>query len=480
VKCLLTNAQSIVNKLPELHHAMYIECCDFIFIIETWLHADINSGLLDSQSAFSIVRRDRPQNKHGGVCAIVSKKWPVITVNLDDKYSDLEIVCFDVIRARPALRFFVIYRPPYSDDVAGNCVMMLTECIEHYTANDRVNIIVGDLNFPKIDWANSSSPNDKINKPFLDLIIEHGYIQLVDFPTHICDNVLDVILTDDEQIIYHVVPDLPLGNSDHVTVKFNIALNVENMNDSIKDSYYRWHDADYNAIHAYLDCYDWQSLFCFNPSALSMWTAFISVLREAVDLYVPFCVSKNYTAKCRRRHTAEMRRLRSKKLKLWHKLKSRPYDSHIRTEYRLSVCKWRETIRKHSLQTEENIIESNNLGAFYRHVNKRIAHRDDVGVIITGKGDALVDDRQKADAFNEYFASVGVADNHVMPHINRILEQHEALENICISESDVLYAIKRLKNNLSSGPDGFPPALFLRLKDSLATPLSFVLLNCCQ
>ena len=228
---------------------------------------------------------------------------------------------------------------------------------------------------------------------------------------------------------------------------------------------------------AYFDCYDWQSLFCYNPSALSMWTTFISVLRDCVNLNVPLCAPKNYNArtqKCRRRHTAEMRQLRSKKLKLWHKLKSRPYDSHIRTEYRLSVCKWRDITRKQILQTEEQIIESNNLGAFYRHVNKRVAHRTDVGIIITDKGDTLDDNRQKAEAFNTYFASVGVADNNILPHITRILDQQDALENICISESDVLFAISRLKNNLSSGPDGFPPALFIRLKSSLAAPLSFI------
>ena len=350
----------------------------------------------------------------------------------------------------------------------------LIDCNEQYTAIDRLNIIVGDLILRKIDWASFTSPDDKINKPFLDLMIELGYIQFVNFPTHICNNILDIVLADDEQIIYHVASDLQLGCSDHVTVKFTVAVSGDNTNESANAGFYKWNEADYNALETYFDCFDWQSLICFHPSAMSMWTAFTAVLRHAIDLFVPFCASRSNTArrpKFCKRHTAEMLQLRSKKLQLWHKLKTRPYDSVIRTEYRLCVSKWRDITRKQILQTEERIIESNSLGAFYRHVNKRVTHRADIGVIIADNGDVLVDDRQKADAFNTYYASVGVIDNNVTPHIARVLELTVGIENIYISESDVLFAISRLKNNLSSGPDGFPPAFFLRLKHSLAAPL---------
>ena len=58
-KCYLFNAQSIVNKLSELHHVMYIDKCDRIFITETWLSTHITDGLLDPQSLFTTIRSDR-------------------------------------------------------------------------------------------------------------------------------------------------------------------------------------------------------------------------------------------------------------------------------------------------------------------------------------------------------------------------------------------------------------------------------------
>ena len=45
------------------------------------------------------------------------------------------------------------------------------------------------------------------------------------------------------------------------------------------------------------------------------------------------------------------------------------------------------------------------------------------------------------------------------------------LDTICITELDVSTAISRLKCNLSSGPDGFPPIMFKRLVSCLTVPL---------
>ena len=124
------------------------------------------------------------------------------------------------------------------------------------------------------------------------------------------------------------------------------------------------------------------------------------------------------------------------------------------------MFRWKDIIREQELQAEEKLVESNNLGAFFRHVNKRVTHRSNVGVIITGTGDALVDDKEKANAFNQYYASVGITDNNIIPIITRALEQNAVLDSLDINETDVLFAISKLKNNMSSGPDRHPPAFF--------------------
>jgi len=76
------------------------------------VRADICNGLLDPKSRYTIVRKDRVANRGGGVCAFVARKYAIVPVTMQDKYSDLELVGIDFIDFKPVLRLFVIYRPP--------------------------------------------------------------------------------------------------------------------------------------------------------------------------------------------------------------------------------------------------------------------------------------------------------------------------------------------------------------------------------
>jgi len=77
-----------------------------------------------------------------------------------------------------------------------------------------INIVLGDFNLPKIDWTFLTSPEDVIHRQFLSFAIESGLIQLVNFCTR-GHNILDLVLSYDDQIISHIARDPPIGNSDH-------------------------------------------------------------------------------------------------------------------------------------------------------------------------------------------------------------------------------------------------------------------------
>jgi len=86
-------------------------------------------------------------------------------------------------------------------------------------------------------------------------------------------------------------------------------------------------------------------------------------------------------------------------------------------------------------------------------------------------------DKDKADAFNKYFASVGVADNNILPHITRVSELNVVLDSRDNNETDIPFAISKLKNNLACGPDRLPPILFCQLKPLLTQLLSVAALS---
>lgn len=114
-----------------------------------------------------------------------------------------------------------MYRPPYYDNTANHYLQLLIKCFTQFTTGSQTNIIVGDFNCPSIDWDSFTSPNDNISNSLLTYMVESGFQQFVNFGTR-NSNILDLVFTDDEQIIHSINQAPPLGHSDHVTVEFSL------------------------------------------------------------------------------------------------------------------------------------------------------------------------------------------------------------------------------------------------------------------
>jgi len=85
---------------------------------------------------------------------------------------------------------------------------------------------------------------------------------------------------------------LIFGSSDHSRVDFTAVLELALTNNipdaSTKQSKcYQWRDGDYEGIGDFLASYDWDQLFCLNPTVNEMWLAFSDVMYSAIDIYVP-------------------------------------------------------------------------------------------------------------------------------------------------------------------------------------------------
>jgi len=59
------------------------------------------------------------------------------------------------------------------------------------------------------------------------------------------------------------------------------------------------------------------------------------------------------------------------------------------------------------MKKENAVIESKNLGTFYKFVNKRLKYRNVIGALVDDCGNIITNDDEKAKLFNDYFASVG-------------------------------------------------------------------------
>jgi len=108
----------------------------------------------------------------------------------------------------------------------------------------------------------------------------------------------------------------------------------------------------------------------------------------------------------------------------------------LREKYRKCVCKYRNTLRLFHADAETRLISDNNLGAFYRYVNRRCNNRSVIGTIVSN-GIVLTDDKDKANAFNSHFASVSTVDDGYTPVCNDV-SLTSILDCITIEESEVI------------------------------------------
>ena len=67
-KVMLTNVRSLVPKLDEVQEFLFRNDINFAFITETWLKESIAESIINIPG-YTVFRRDRKNDDHGGVCA---------------------------------------------------------------------------------------------------------------------------------------------------------------------------------------------------------------------------------------------------------------------------------------------------------------------------------------------------------------------------------------------------------------------------
>jgi len=131
--------------------------------------------------------------------------------------SDLEILSAEITADRFNFMFCVIYRQPSTTKQRDSLLLEYLGSI-----NGSTNIILtGDLSLLDADW-NTYSGNTPISDAFTELFYSSNLCQIVDVPTHIAGNILDIILTNlDDLYNIETHPILPFGlSSDHYPITF--------------------------------------------------------------------------------------------------------------------------------------------------------------------------------------------------------------------------------------------------------------------
>ena len=171
LKIMHLNVQSISNKLKEIQHHIATEEIDILSLNETWLKPSQKLKMPN----YSLVRKDRPSQPHGGVLLAIHKDILYEPINLP---GEEEIVAVKLLKASPEgenITVVSLYNPPDKQVP----IQTLKNILQDYCNV----LIVGDLNGHHEYW-NSRSRNVN-GRLICDLIFEENLSLLNnDSPTY--------------------------------------------------------------------------------------------------------------------------------------------------------------------------------------------------------------------------------------------------------------------------------------------------------
>ena len=128
--------------------------------------------------------------------------------------------------------------------------------------------------------------------------------------------------------------------------------------------------------------------------------------------------------------------------------------------YKLHARKCKRMVHRFHINTERNLLNNNSTSAFHRHVNsKRNASR---GLAPSHNGtNSLINDADKACAYNKFFSSIFSPPNLAPPPTN--LKSAQNSDEADFSPVTVFAALCKAKHTLSAGPDIVPSVFWTKL-----------------
>ena len=259
---LVSNVMSLAPKIDELRHVLQNANLDCVCITESWLRSHIHDNVV-ALKGFNIIRKDRVESEHGGVCVYVKDtiKFTILDDLHDPSFEILWIKLRPTRLPRGCTSIVVgtLYHPPSVSDLA--IMEYLTKClsiIESRFANCGL-LVLGDFN--RLDIT--------------PLRNNFQLKQIVHFPTR-GRRTLDLILTNISECYQAPIERPPFGLSDHATIELQPKERAHMKQTTITIKARDLRPSKRHAMSSYLEAVD----VCAMTSALETCVEKVSLLEE--------------------------------------------------------------------------------------------------------------------------------------------------------------------------------------------------------
>ena len=344
-------------------------------------------------------------------------------------------------------------------------------------------VIYGDFNHPEIDWQHMfcSRGEEHPASAFLYTIQDSKLDQLTTEPTHYKPNcrpsLIDLILTNNKEILDAPTQLPPLGKSHHVIQMNNINYQKNDPLCNIKIKKYQVSKGNYTAINNELKSVDWESeLSSQDINTNSAWDKVSNKIKELRDKHVPsILVNATRKKKPAALNNSLLHLIREKR---WYFKRYKKYRNQKNLQlYHIARAQVNKYLRLQKRNKEIRIAKQtkNNPKAFYQFISSKTTKKDSIPDLLKEDGTKTSNDAEKSAELNKFFCSVFTSeDTSNMPHMPDKIPESLHINSAEISTEDMKNILKSLNPDKSPGTDEIHPRLLKECADSLALPLKIL------
>ena len=345
-------------------------------------------------------------------------------------------------------------------------------------SNPSYLLIAGDFNLPGIDWGDENFSGNSYEQEFYDTVQECVLFQHVNQSTRFrpgsSPHLLDLVLTNEENIVQSIKYSSGLGLSDHLCLIISFSCSPVTINHSSDEPSYNFKRGDYTKLKSLLNESEWISELK-NLSVCESWELFKQHLKSAMDCCIP---------RYHRNKSKKLPYVNHKVIDLKHK-KEVQWKRFRRTGNRLDHLRFTQT--RNSLRNLTRTLRSkfekkiagevkNNPKAFWRYVNPKIKVKALIPTLVDEALDGVeaASDDDKAEILSKFFTSTFTRES--LDNIPEFQDREfvTSLDDVKIDANIVREKLYNLNPSKATGPDGLPPRVLKEAATEISVPLSII------
>lgn len=475
--CFFTNADTLTNKMDELKTRILIHDAMIIGINEV---LPKNSRYSPTNAELHIDGYDMFINNAGndegirGTALYIRSELKATEVTMKTVFKEQIWVSMNLSGGNKLLVGCVYRSPSSSEENNRKLYDLITEAGERKYSH---LVIMGDFNFKNIDWnANATDYKNKNEYKFVETVRDNYLFQHVKEPTRIRVNqepsVLDLIFTNEENMVENLTVTSALGKSDHGCVKFNFVCKSDKPNHTNRKMMYN--RGNYEKIREELEI-NWELLL--NGDVDENYNRFVEKILNAADNHIP--VRKSAEKQYKQPLDGSIVKAIHRKHRCWKRFMETKEESKYR-EYTKARNKVKNLVRNAKKRVEQNIAEEVKINPkkFWRYANSKTKTRTGIAELHVKDNGVLKhvakSDEEKAEALVDFFSSVFVQEP--VGEVPKLPEKEikEVFIDKEITEEDIEKLIQSLNVSKSQGPDNIHSRLLKEVKNSITKPLKII------